>query len=89
MLKNISNKGAPRGWRSCGPREPGAVICMTAGGRKTPRRIVYIRQLTQFELATAGRFIGPVQYNPQPAMPPRYGSASKDSDWHIGHRDDW
>ena len=62
---------------------------MTAGGRKTPRRIVYIRQLTQFELATYGRFIGPVQYNPQPEMPPRYGSPSKGSDWHIGHRDDW
>ena len=88
-MKRIPNKGAPRGWRSCGPREPGAVICMTAGGRKTPRRICYIRQLTQFELATYGRFIGPVQYDPQPAMPPRYGSASKKSDWHIGHRDDW
>ncbi len=72
-MKQISNKGAPRGWRSCGPREPGAVICMTQGGRKTPRRICYIRQLTQFELATAGRFIGPAVYNPQPAMPPRYG----------------
>jgi len=46
---------------------------MTAGGRKTPRRICYIRQLTQFELATYGRFIGPVLYDPQPAMPPRYG----------------
>ena len=88
-MKRIPNNGAPRGWRSCGPREPGAVIAMTQGGRKTPRRIVCIRKLTQFELATYGRFIGPVLYDPQPAMPPRRGSPSKGSDWHIGHRDDW
>jgi hypothetical protein len=60
---------------------------MTAGGKKTPRRIVYMRQLDPFELAVGGRFIGPVQYDPTPAMPPRYGSPGTDSDWHIGHRD--
>jgi hypothetical protein len=72
----------------CKPGEPGAVICMTAGGRKTPRRIVYMRQLDRFELAVGGRFIGPVQYDPQPAMPPRYSNyGAGRGDWHVGHRD--
>jgi len=87
MLKRIPNKGPNRPWVICRPGEPGAQLRMTQGGRKTPRRIVYVRKLDSFELAVGGRFIGPVQYNPQPAMPPRYGSSSKGTDCHIGHRD--
>jgi hypothetical protein len=89
MLKRIPNSGPNKPWVICRPEEPGAQLRMTQGGRKTPRRIVYVRQLDPFEIAVAGRFIGPVQYQPGPAMPPRYSYPSGSSDWHIGHRDDW
>lgn len=45
-MKSISNRKLPKGWEYCGPRDAGAVIAITQGGAKTPRRITYIRQVT-------------------------------------------
>lgn len=45
-MKSIPNRKLPRGWEYCGPRDHGAVIAITQGGAKTPRRITYIRQIT-------------------------------------------
>lgn len=45
-MKLIPNRKIPRGWEYCGPRDPGAILAMTQGGAKTPRRITYIRQIT-------------------------------------------
>ena len=45
-MKSIPNRKIPRGWEYCGPRDAGAVIAITQGGAKTPRRITYVRQIT-------------------------------------------
>lgn len=45
-MKPIPNRKLPKGWEHCSPRDEGAVIAITQGGAKTPRRITYIRQVT-------------------------------------------
>ena len=45
-MKSSPNRKLPKGWEYCSPRDEGAVIAITQGGAKTPRRITYIRQIT-------------------------------------------
>lgn len=45
-MQTIPNRKLPRGWEYCSPRDAGAVLAITQGGAKTPRRITYIRQIT-------------------------------------------
>jgi hypothetical protein len=92
----------PKGYVACGPHDPWDQIRVTPGGRKTPRKIYYIRKLDPFELATAGRFIGPaLPPEPQPQtqeLPTpeqirkwkqrnKYNPSYGGGVWKLGHRD--